>query len=100
MILANPAHGPVLLNKTSLSNGFYRINLSSGDAPRLGIVFPKKVGKEPMVAVPLVLPMGWVNSPPAFLMGTETIADVAKQRLRSPSYQPPPLIAWMTWPRP
>ena len=26
ILLANPAHGPVLLNKTDLSDGFYRID--------------------------------------------------------------------------
>ena len=54
------------------------------------MVFPTKPGADPMVAVPLVLLMGWVNSPPAFSTGTETIADVANERLRSASYQPPP----------
>ena len=79
VLLTNPAHGPVLLNKTDLSDGFYQIDLNSGDAPRLGVVFPTKPGSDPMVAVPLVLPMGWVNSPPAFSTGTETIDDVANE---------------------
>ena len=43
-----------------------------------------------MIAAPLVFPMGWVNSPPAFSIWAETIADVANERLRSPSYQTPP----------
>ena len=88
ILLANPAHGPVHLNKTDLSDGFYRMDLNSGDAPRLGVVFPTKAGTEPMVAVPLVLPMGWKNSPPAFSTATETIADLANQRLRRPDYHP------------
>ena len=90
IILANPADGPVLLNKTDLSDGFYQIDLNPDDAPKLGVVFPTGAGVEPMVAVSLVLPMGWVNSPPAFVTATVTVTDVANQRLRSPSYQPPP----------
>ena len=43
-----------------------------------------------MVAVPLVLSMGWVNSPPTFTAVIETVADVANQRLQSPSYHSPP----------
>jgi hypothetical protein len=33
--------------------------------------------------------MGWKNSPPAFSTATETIADLANQRLSRPDYQPP-----------
>ena len=29
----------------------------------------------PLVAIPTVLPMGWLESPPYFCMATETIAD-------------------------
>ena len=90
ILFANPAHGPVLLNKTDLSDGFYRIDLNPGNAPKLGVVFPTKPGAAPMAAVPLVLPMGWVNSPPVFLTGTETVANVANQRLRTAAYRPPP----------
>ena len=77
IILANPAHGPVLLNKTDLSDGLYRIDLNPDDAPKVGVVFPTGAGVDPMVAVPLVLPMGWVNSPPAFVTVNETVTDVA-----------------------
>ena len=44
---------------------------------KLGVVFPVREGEEPLVAFPLVLPMGWVNSPPAFCAATETSADIA-----------------------
>ena len=40
-------------------------------------------GEEPMVAIPLVLPMGWVQSPPYFSTTTETRADIMNWRLRS-----------------
>jgi hypothetical protein len=32
--------------------------------------------KDPLIAVPMVLPMSWMESPPAFCMVTETIADL------------------------
>jgi hypothetical protein len=83
ILLANPAYGPVKLLKVDISDGFYRINLNIDDIPRLGVVFPTKPGEEELVALPLVLPMGWKNSPPVFCTATETIADVANQRLKS-----------------
>ena len=90
VLLANPAHGPVHVIKADLSDGFYRLNLNADDAPRLGLVFPTRPGAEPLVAIPLVAPMGWKNSPPAFSAATETIADLANARLRRASYSPPP----------
>lgn len=90
ILLANPAHGPVHLTKTDLSDGFYRVDLNPEDAPKLGLAFPTREGEEPLIAIPLVAPMGWKNSPPAFSTATETIADLANARLRTPSYRPPP----------
>ena len=34
-------------------------------------------GETPLIALPLVLPMGWTESPPAFCTVTETITDLA-----------------------
>jgi len=81
ILLADPAHGPVQLLKVDISDGFYRINLNIDDIPKLGVAFPTKPGEEKLVAFPLVLPMGWKNSPPIFSTGTETAADLAIQRL-------------------
>ena len=33
VLLANPAHGPVHVTKTDLSDGFYRVGLNADDAP-------------------------------------------------------------------
>lgn len=41
------------------------------------------------MALPLVLPMGWTESPPYFTVATETVADLANQRLRN-HWKPPP----------
>jgi hypothetical protein len=81
ILLADPQHGPVYLIKIDIADGFYRIDVNPDDIPKLGVVFPAPPGVEPLVALPLVLPMGWKNSPPAFCTATETIADLANQRL-------------------
>jgi Reverse transcriptase (RNA-dependent DNA polymerase). len=83
ILLADPQHGPVYLLKLDISDGFYRIDLCPDDIPRLGVVFPVPQGTELLVALPLVLPMGWKNSPPAFCTATETIADLTNYDLRS-----------------
>ena len=85
LLLANPIHGPVSLSKFDIADGFYRIKLNARDIPTLGVVFPSKSVREPLVALPLVLPMGWVNSPPIFCAATETAADLANNNLRLPS---------------
>ena len=41
------------------------------------------------MALPLVLPMGWKNSPPIFTTATETVADLTNQRLQSLQPAPP-----------
>ena len=89
ILLANVNHGFVYLNKTDLSDGFYRVGLVPEDIPKLGVIFPPIPGQpEPLVALPLVLPMGWKNSPPIFSTATETIADITNQRLSNPLYHP------------
>ena len=55
--------------KVDLSDGFYRVNLNIDDIPKLGVAFPTEPGQEPLIALPLVLPMGWKNSPPNILHG-------------------------------
>jgi hypothetical protein len=77
ILLANPDFGPVYL----LSDGFYRTALNMDDIPKLGVAFPTAPGEDPLVAFPLVLPMGWKNSPPIFSSTTETIADMVNSRI-------------------
>ena len=40
-------------------------------------------GDKPLIAFPLVLPIGWTNSPLIFSTATKTIADIANARLFS-----------------
>ena len=81
ILLSNPNNGPVYLLKLDIADGFYRIALNINDIPKLGVVFPSPEDEEPLVALPLVLPMGWKNSPPAFCATTETVADLANDAI-------------------
>jgi hypothetical protein len=48
----------------------------------MALLLPQWEGEEAMVAFPLVLPMGWTESPPSFSAATETVADLANQLLK------------------
>ncbi len=89
LLLADPANGPLYMLKLDISDGFYRVALAPQDIPKLGVVFPTREGEEPLVAFPLVLPMGWKNSPPIFSAATETAADLANHTLQHQPSQPP-----------
>ena len=79
IILADPSLGPGQLLKIDLSDGFYRVNFDVDDILKLGVVFPTNPGEEPLIAFPLVLSMGWTDSPPIFPIATETITDLTDQ---------------------
>ena len=83
IVYADPALGYNYLLKADVSDGFYRIGLRPEDAPKLGLIFPSSKEEDPMVAIPLTLPMGWKNSPPLFCTATETVADLANKSLRT-----------------
>ena len=89
ILMADPTYGPIELMKVDLSDGFYRVDLNVGDVPKLGVVFPTEPGEEQLVAFPLVLPMGWTNSPAHFSAATETVADMANDRLLHETSPPP-----------
>jgi hypothetical protein len=87
---ADQRHGPVLLSKTDLSDGFYQLHLTPSGALKLAVPFPNAADEPPLVAVPTRLPMGWTESPPAFSAGTETVADIINTELESSNDVPPP----------
>ena len=74
---ANPRYGPVYMSKIDIADGFYRLGLRPTDAPKLAVLFPTRPGEEQLVGIPLTLPMGWLESPPAFCTMTETTTDLA-----------------------
>jgi hypothetical protein len=102
VVHANPAYGPVFLAKIDIADGFYRIGLQYHDIPRLGVILPSAANSscDPLVAFPLALPMGWVESPPYFTAVTETACDLLNSALRQ-GWTPPlphPLEALATTP--
>jgi hypothetical protein len=78
---ANPVFGPVYAMKVDVAEGFYRVYLNPAQALSLAYLLPKEASEPQLVAIPLALPMGWVESPPYFCAVTETIADLANSRL-------------------
>jgi hypothetical protein len=73
---ANPRFGPTYMAKIDLAFGFDHLLLAT-HIPNLGVVFPSYNNKEALVAFPLALPMGWIESPPCFCTATKTVADLA-----------------------
>ncbi len=88
---ANPRFGPVYLSKVDLSDGFYRIQLNDSAIAKLAVALPRFPGEDHLLALPLVLPMGWIDSPPYFCAATETVADLANAWPPIVQPQPHPL---------
>ena len=80
---ADPRYGAVHMAKIDVADGFYRVWVRLDDVPKLGVVLPTAPGTPPLVAFPLALPMGWIESPPYFTAATETICDLANSALHS-----------------
>jgi len=91
---ANPAFGPVLRSNFDLSDGYYRVPLSPSAALQLAVVLPPLMGKQALIGIPLVLPMGWKYSLPFFCAYTETATDLANQQFSTMAHTcPHPLEA-------
>ena len=84
---ADDNKGPVYMMKNDLADGFYRIQIDPAGSLALAMVVPVPPGAEPLIAVPLTLPMGWTESPPYFCALTETIVDLANQ-YTTPQWRP------------
>jgi hypothetical protein len=89
IVRANPKFGPVLLGKYDLADGYYRLPLNTNQAMHLACLFPESPGEESLVAIPLVLPMGWTESPPYFCAATETIIDLTNSSFDEAPKHPP-----------
>jgi hypothetical protein len=86
---AHPGHGPVYLLKIDIAIGFYRIWLNEHSILSLAVSLLPWQGNTLLVALPLVLPMGWTESPPYFTTAMETVADNTYQPLLN-HWLPPP----------
>ena len=83
ILKADPRDGAVHMAKIDAADGFYRVWVRLDDVPKLGVAVPTTPGSPPLIAFPLALPMGWVESPPYFTAATETICDLANAALAS-----------------
>ena len=83
IVHADTRYGPTYLSKIDIADGFYRVWVQLDDIPKLGVALPTASGCYPLVAFPLALPMGWVESPPYFTALTETSSDLANDMLTS-----------------
>ena len=86
---ADPTQGALYLLKMDLLDGLYYVHLHAQDAPLLGAAFPVAPSEPLHMAILLVLPMGWTESPPYFCTTTETIVDLANLYSHS-TWDPPP----------
>ncbi|CAJ1940928.1 unnamed protein product [Cylindrotheca closterium] len=89
LMKANPDYGPVYMYKNDMSDGFYCIRMSTTGALKLGVILPRFEGLPQLVALPLVLPMGWTESPPWFCALTETVADLTNVDFQQNKRVPP-----------
>jgi len=81
LVYCNRTHGPPVLAKIDLADGYYRVPLSPAAALALAVLIPTDLPHDPtpLVALPLTLPMGWAQSPPYFCAFTETVTDLTNQ---------------------
>jgi hypothetical protein len=86
---ADRRHGPPLLMKLDLSDGYYRVRLSPEAALELAVVLPPLRPGTTLIGIPLSLPMGWNQSPPYFCTFTETVADMANHAIETNQRLPP-----------
>lgn len=85
---ADTRHGPIYLAKTDIADAFMRVWIRLDTIPGLAALLPTLPGTPPLVAFPMILPMGWVSSPNYLCALTETIADLANRRLAANQLAP------------
>ena len=73
---ANRRFGPVRAAKCDVKDGYHRMFLNALQCLRLAILLPKFEGEEQLIAVPLAITMGWVQSPPTFCVMSEMVCYV------------------------
>ena len=78
---ADTRRGPIYMSKTDVADAFMRIWIHQDSVPTLAALLPSHGTESALVAIPMVLPMGWVHSPNYLCAVTETICDLANIRL-------------------
>lgn len=87
LVYCNPSHGPPLLAKIDLADGYYCVPLSADAALGLAVIISADIpnSNDFLIALHLALPMGWAHSPPYFYAYTDTITDIANAIDPSPT---------------
>jgi hypothetical protein len=71
---ANPKFRTVKAYKVDIGDGFYRVPVATSGVLKLRVLLPEMPSfSERMVAFPLVLLMGWTESPPFFCKFTKLV---------------------------
>ena len=68
--------------KIDLSDAFMRVPLQLSHVLALSVLLPKEEEEPQLVGFPLVLPMGWVESPTYFCTVSKTITNLANATIR------------------
>jgi hypothetical protein len=79
---ADTRQGPIYIAKVDIADAFMPVHLHVPHIPILAALLPSYPGETPLVAFPMILPMGWVESTQYMCAVTETIADTTNQCLR------------------
>ena len=78
ILVADTALGPVFMSKVDLSDAYMRVWVRLEDVPTLTfVVLWHPCDTEPLIGMHLSLPMGYVESVPAFCCETEMVTDLA-----------------------
>ena len=77
MAVAPEGQGHILFS-LDIKDGFWRMTCAEGEEWNFAYVLPNHPGKPVEIVVPLVLQMGWAESPQFFCAASETARDVAE----------------------
>ena len=80
---ADPRYGPPFLDKHDVDNGFYRMQLEPEACLALAILPPHCADEPELIAIPMSIAMGWVQSPATFCTMSETVCNLANGRFKA-----------------
>lgn len=72
-------HDKMFMAKWDIKDGFWLLQCEKGKEWNFAYVWPQQEGEPPMLVVPTLLQMGWIESPPYFCAASETARDVGMQ---------------------
>jgi len=82
--------GDIVLMKTDIKDGFWRMVCAEGFEWNFAYVLPSLPGQPVEIVVPSALQMGWALSPPFFCAASETARDIAASYVSEPIGSIPP----------